>query len=99
MELGIILCQRKDFFDVIHRLLPSLEGEGAIARNRDLIVGIKTAHFDGIGYTAIDRAVAAGRQAGVPVMVDGHCVGAVGVSGVKSAEDAQVAKAGIAALG
>lgn len=38
-------------------------------------------------------------EGGVPIMVDGHCVGAVGVSGVKSAEDAQVAKAGIAALG
>ena len=38
-------------------------------------------------------------EGGVPVMVDGHCIGAVGVSGVKSAEDAQVAKAGIAALG
>lgn len=38
-------------------------------------------------------------EGGVPVMVDGHCVGAVGVSGVKSAEDAQIAKAGIAALG
>ena len=31
-------------------------------------------------------------------MVDGQCVGAVGVSGVKSNEDAQVARAGIAAL-
>lgn len=38
-------------------------------------------------------------EGGVPVMVDGHCVGAVGVSGVKSNEDAQIAKAGIAALG
>lgn len=37
-------------------------------------------------------------EGGVPVMVDGHCVGAVGVSGVKSNEDAQVARAGIAAL-
>ena len=37
-------------------------------------------------------------EGGVPVMVDGVCVGAVGVSGVKSAEDAQIAKAGIAAL-
>jgi uncharacterized protein GlcG (DUF336 family) len=37
-------------------------------------------------------------EGGVPIMVDGHCVGAVGVSGVKSNEDAQVAKAGIAAL-
>jgi uncharacterized protein GlcG (DUF336 family) len=37
-------------------------------------------------------------EGGVPVMVGGQCVGAVGVSGVKSAEDVQIAKAGIAAL-
>jgi uncharacterized protein GlcG (DUF336 family) len=37
-------------------------------------------------------------EGGVPVLVDGHCVGAVGVSGVKSTEDAQIARAGIAAL-
>lgn len=38
-------------------------------------------------------------EGGVPIIVDGQTVGAVGVSGVKSAEDAQIAKAGIAALG
>jgi glc operon protein GlcG len=38
-------------------------------------------------------------EGGVPVLVEGLCVGAVGVSGVKSSEDAQIAKAGIAALG
>ena len=38
-------------------------------------------------------------EGGVPIMIDGHCVGAVGVSGVKASEDAQVARAGIAALG
>lgn len=37
-------------------------------------------------------------EGGVPIFVEGHCVGAVGVSGVKSSEDAQIAKAGIAAL-
>ncbi len=37
-------------------------------------------------------------EGGVPIVLDGHCVGAVGVSGVKSSEDAQVARAGIAAL-
>ena len=37
-------------------------------------------------------------EGGVPIMVEGQCVGAVGVSGVKSAEDAQIAQAGIAAL-
>ena len=38
-------------------------------------------------------------EGGVPIMKDGVCLGAVGVSGVKSAEDAQIARAGIAALG
>ena len=38
-------------------------------------------------------------EGGVPVVVDGQCIGAVGVSGVKSTEDAQVARAAIAALG
>lgn len=38
-------------------------------------------------------------EGGVPLFADGQCIGAVGVSGVKSTEDAQIAKAGIAALG
>lgn len=38
-------------------------------------------------------------EGGVPIFHDGQCLGAVGVSGVKSQEDAQIARAGIAALG
>ncbi|MES2900914.1 MAG: heme-binding protein [Pseudomonadota bacterium] len=37
-------------------------------------------------------------EGGVPIVVDGQVVGAVGVSGVKSEQDVQIAKAGIAAL-
>jgi glc operon protein GlcG len=37
-------------------------------------------------------------EGGVPIVKDGQCLGGVGVSGVKSNEDAQIAKAGIAAL-
>ena len=37
-------------------------------------------------------------QGGVPIMVEGECIGAVGVSGVQSHEDEQVCNAGIAAL-
>lgn len=37
-------------------------------------------------------------EGGEQIVVDGHTIGAVGVSGVKSTEDAQVARAGIAAL-
>lgn len=48
------------------------------------------------GRTAFLSAPLAGTlEGGVPVIVDGQVVGAVGVSGVKSEQDAQVAKAGI----
>jgi len=37
-------------------------------------------------------------EGGIPIVVEGEIVGAVGVSGVKSSEDAQIAQAGISAL-
>ena len=37
-------------------------------------------------------------EGGVPIVVDGETIGAVGVSGVKSSDDAAIAAAGIAAL-
>jgi glc operon protein GlcG len=38
-------------------------------------------------------------QGGVPVMYQGECVGGIGVSGVQSHEDEQVANAGVATVG
>jgi glc operon protein GlcG len=38
-------------------------------------------------------------QGGLPIVVDGTCVGGVGISGVQSHEDEQIAAAGIKALG
>jgi glc operon protein GlcG len=62
---------------------------------------------------ALEEAVAAGGagtrllalnniapfEGGLPIVVDGKIIGAIGVSGVLSAQDAQVARAGLAALG
>ncbi len=60
---------------------------------------------------AIEELIAGGRagflalegvtplQGGLPVIVDGKAIGAVGVSGVLSAQDEQVAQAAINALG
>ena len=51
------------------------------------------------GRTAFLSAPLAGTlEGGVPVIVDGQVIGAVGVSGVKADQDAQIAKAGAAAL-
>ncbi len=38
-------------------------------------------------------------QGGVPIIYRGECIGAIGVSGVLSEEDTQIANAGIAVLG
>ena len=37
-------------------------------------------------------------EGGVPIIIDGQVIGAVGVSGVKPEQDGQIAKAGVAAL-
>jgi glc operon protein GlcG len=51
------------------------------------------------GRTAFVTAPLEGMlEGGVPITVEGHVVGAVGVSGVKSSDDADIARAGIAAL-
>jgi glc operon protein GlcG len=59
---------------------------------------------------ALEDAVAGGRTAilslpgavavegGLPVVVDGRIIGAIGVSGVQSTQDAQVARAGLAVI-
>ena len=39
-------------------------------KHKDLIIGIKSAHFNGKEWTPYERAVEVGRRAGIPVMVD-----------------------------
>ncbi|MCC6342707.1 MAG: amidohydrolase/deacetylase family metallohydrolase [Bryobacterales bacterium] len=55
--------------DNVADMLPDKTAE-VIRNNRDVIVGIKLAHFGKPGWDAIKRAIEAGRLAGVPVMVD-----------------------------
>jgi glc operon protein GlcG len=38
-------------------------------------------------------------QGGLPILVEGECVGGIGVSGVASQDDERIGRAGIAALG
>jgi uncharacterized protein GlcG (DUF336 family) len=56
----------------------------------EMIAGGKTAFLSVEGIVPL--------QGGVPVIADGKIIGAVGVSGVTSAQDEQVAMAAIAAL-
>ncbi|HYR87071.1 MAG TPA: heme-binding protein [Terriglobia bacterium] len=56
----------------------------------DIVAGGRTVFLALDGITPL--------QGGLPVMFDGKLIGAVGVSGVTSAQDEQVAQAGIGAL-
>ncbi|MDX1983579.1 MAG: amidohydrolase/deacetylase family metallohydrolase [Bryobacteraceae bacterium] len=58
-----------DSEDNVEDMLPDKTAE-VIRANRDVIVGIKVAHFGKPGWDALKRAVEAGRLANVPVMVD-----------------------------
>jgi dihydroorotase len=42
----------------------------AALRHKGLVIGIKTAHYEGPEWAPVERAVEAGEAAGVPVMVD-----------------------------
>ncbi|MBU3542137.1 MAG: heme-binding protein [Burkholderiaceae bacterium] len=57
---------------------------------------INNGRFSFINATAMLHGTLEG---GVNIVMDGQTIGAVGVSGVKSNEDAEIAKAGIAAIG
>ncbi|HSV79232.1 MAG TPA: heme-binding protein [Ramlibacter sp.] len=57
----------------------------------DMIIGGRTSFLSAPGLEGM-------LEGGVPILKDGDCIGAVGVSGVKSSEDAQIARAGVAAL-
>ena len=91
--------------------LPRLDGAAAISAH----IAPAKAHTAALGRREsriYEEMINAGRpsflsapeikgllEGGVPIMKDGQCLGAVGVSGVKSSEDAQIARAAIAFLG
>ena len=42
----------------------------AAKKNKDFVVGVKVAHFSGRNWAPVDRAVSAGTEADIPVMID-----------------------------
>jgi glc operon protein GlcG len=77
--------------------------EMAIGKGRTSVLGRReTKIYEEIikqGRTAfLSAPLVAMVEGGVPIVVDGEVVGSIGVSGVKSEQDAAIARAGIAAL-
>lgn len=73
------------------KAVTAIMGQRESKAYEDMIFNGRTAMLSAPGLPAM-------LEGGVPIVVNGHFVGAVGVSGVKSHEDAQIAKAGISVL-
>ncbi len=78
------------------QIAPAKAHTAAIGRREskafeDIINGGRSAYLTVPGMQAM-------LEGGIPIVKEGRVIGAVGVSGVKSNEDAQIARAGIAAL-
>jgi len=65
-------------------------GQRETKRYEELVNGGRTSFLSAPLVTAL--------EGGVPIVIDGQVIGAVGVSGVTSEQDAQIAKTGIRAL-
>ena len=91
------LQRRDEAAPISAQIAPAKARTAALGRREsrlyeEMINGPRTAFLSAPGLDGM-------LEGGVPVLRDGHCLGAVGVSGVKSSEDVQIARAGIAALG
>lgn len=94
----LVMVQRLD--NTQYGSLVVAEGKARTALNfrrpskafQDLIAGGGPAH----GFLTFPHITAV--QGGLPIIVDGKIIGAIGVSGVTSAQDEQIASAGIKAI-
>lgn len=105
LRVSIAVVDESTYIQHVIRMdgAPYMSAEGAIEKAR-------TAAEGGHPTTFFEEPLNAGRysmlkmphiypvEGGIPVIVDGHCVGAVGVAGVLPHLDAAIAKAGLQAL-
>ena len=93
----LLWLQRLDGAAPVSSWIGPAKAKTAAVGRRETAVYEKMVNEGRVSFLSVDPITPL--EGGVPIMVDGQCVGAVGVSGVKSTEDVQIAKAGIAALG
>jgi uncharacterized protein GlcG (DUF336 family) len=96
---NMVMLHRRD--DAQLSAITTAEGKARTAlhfkRSTKLLDEVISAGGSGLRYLALKDFVPL--EGGIPIVVDGKIVGAIGVSGVLSAQDTQVARAGIDALG
>ena len=83
-------CPPISAYIAIDKARTSALGRRESKQYEDMINGGRTAF--------ITVPLSSALEGGVPIIVDGQVIGAVGVSGVKADQDAQIAKAGVVAI-
>lgn len=93
-----VLMQRADNSQIAGPLVAQEKAHSACAYKRSTKVLQETLAKggDGLRYATFPRMIAA--EGGLPIIVDGRIIGAIGVSGSAGPDDGQVAKAGADAL-
>jgi len=96
---NMVMLHRRD--DAQLSAIQTAEGKARTAvlfkRPTKLLDEVISGGGSGLRYLALKDVLPL--EGGVPIVIDGKIVGAIGVSGVLSAQDTQIARAGIDAIG
>jgi len=94
---NLVMLHRLDNAQLSSARIAEAKAKTAVEFRRSTKVFEDAVAGGGLGLRVLTFGAAAA-EGGVPIVVDGRIVGAIGVSGVQSHEDGQVAGAGAGAL-
>ncbi|MDR3387781.1 MAG: heme-binding protein [Rudaea sp.] len=95
----LLLLQRMDQAQYGSIAIAQLKAETALNFRRPTKAFEDAIAAGGQGVRIVSMPNVLALEGGLPIVVDGNVVGAIGVSGMQSDQDAQVARAGLDALG
>jgi glc operon protein GlcG len=95
----LVLLQRLDQAQYASNTIAVVKAETAVNFRRPTKVFEDMIAAGGVGLRLLSMPNLVALEGGVPLMLRGEIIGGIGVSGMQSAHDAQVARAGADALG
>ncbi len=94
----LVMLQRMEQAQYGSIAIAQLKAETAVNFRRPTKVFEDAIAAGGQGVRIVSMPNVLALEGGLPILVDGKVVGAIGVSGMQSGQDAQVARAGLDAL-
>lgn len=94
----LVVLHRMDQTHLASLSVAQTKAETAVYFRRPTRIFEETVAAGGLGLRLLSMPGHCAIEGGVPLLVNGEIVGAIGVSGVQSVQDAQVARAGAEAL-